>query len=125
MVRHGLKQVLLESGEVDLVDELSEGREVVRRLRESVYDVVVLDTSLAGRYGTELLAEIEMVSPGLPVLLLSCSREDHTDIRLREAGAHGRLTKAEAPRHLVPAVRTLISGGTYFETPQTAKHRSA
>ena len=125
VVRHGLKQVLLESGEVDAVDELQEGRQVVRHLRESAYDALILDAALTRSCGKELLTEIGMVAPGIPVLLLSYTGEDHCDVRLREAGVLGNLTKAQAPQHVVPAVRALIAGGSYFELPADCEHQSA
>lgn len=125
VVRHGLKQVLLESGDVDAVDELEEGREVIRTLRESEYDALVLDTALAGRGSTELLAEIRMVRPGLPVLLLSHCSGAHSTERLRDAGALGTLTKAQAPEHLLPAIRAVMGGGTYFMSPDEWSHPSA
>jgi len=115
----------LESGEVDVVDELEEGRQVVRHLRETECDALVLDKALAGRTGTELLAEIEMVRPGLPVLLLCHNAEAYNTTRFRAAGALGNLTKAQAPRHLVPAIRALLAGGTYFETPDGYIHQPA
>ncbi len=125
VVRHGLKQVLLESGEVDTVDEITEERQVVRHLRESKYDAVILDVALTRARGEELLSEIGMVAPGIPVLLLSYTGEDHCNARLREAGVLGNLTKAQAPRHVVPAVRALIDGRSYFELPADYEHQSA
>ncbi|MCX7787335.1 MAG: response regulator transcription factor [Spirochaetes bacterium] len=114
LIRKGLKQILGESLYIEKVEEAGDGEELMGLLRKGTYDVVVLDISLPGKDGLELLKDLKHQYPTLPVLILSIQPEEQYAIRALRSGASGCLNKASAPEELVAAIRRLASGGTYI-----------
>ncbi len=114
LIRKGLKQILGESLYIEKVDEAGDGEELMSLLRKGTYDVVVLDISLPGKDGLELLKDLKHQYPALPVLILSIQPEEQYAIRALRSGASGCLNKASAPEELVAAIRRLAAGGTYI-----------
>lgn len=114
LVRRGLCQILQESVPLIRLDELSEGTEVMQRMGACDYDVVILDISLPGRDGLEVLKDIHLQYPQIPVLILSIQSESQYALRALKLGASGCLNKASAPEELVDAVRQVIRGGRYI-----------
>ncbi len=110
IIRQGLKQILDESGEMSVTAEAANGGEALHKLREGEYDVVLLDISMPGKSGIEVLKQIKEEKPKLPVLILSIYPEDQYAVRLLKAGAAGYLTKESAPEELVKAVRRVAAG---------------
>lgn len=110
IIRQGLKQILDESGEMSVAAEAANGGEALHKLREGEYDVVLLDISMPGKSGIEVLKQIKEERPKLPVLILSIYPEDQYAVRLLKAGAAGYLTKESAPEELVKAVRRVAAG---------------
>jgi two-component system, NarL family, invasion response regulator UvrY len=113
VVREGIKQIL--SGHTDMVveDEAANGQEVLRKVMKNSYDLILLDISMPGKSGLEILEEIRALRPKLPVLILSMHPEEQYAVRMLRAGAAGYLTKASAPEELISAIRKVSKGGKY------------
>jgi DNA-binding NarL/FixJ family response regulator len=113
VVRQGLKQILQETHEMVVAGEALTGDEVLEKVRNESWDVVVLDISMPGRTGLEILKDLKHERPSLPVLVLSMYSEDQFALRVLKAGAAGYLTKESAPDELVKAIRKIVSGANY------------
>lgn len=116
ILRAGLKQVLSESGDIEVVAEAGTANEAIKRCRELDIDVLLLDISLPDRSGIEALQYIRKDSPRLPVLMLSMHREDQYAVRALKAGASGYLCKQSASDDLVNAVHILAKGKYYISS---------
>jgi DNA-binding NarL/FixJ family response regulator len=86
------------------VDEAADGQEVLDRVRRNAYNLVLLDISMPGRSGIEVLKDLKSEQPKLPVLILSMYPEDQYAVRALKAGASGYLTKESAAEELAAAV---------------------
>jgi DNA-binding NarL/FixJ family response regulator len=93
--------------------EAPDGRQALEHLRKTTWDVALLDITLPGRSGLDLLKEIEAEWPKLPVLVLSGHPEDQFALRVLKAGAGGYMTKESAPEELAKAIRKILAGGRY------------
>ncbi|MGD2146344.1 MAG: response regulator transcription factor, partial [Anaerolineae bacterium] len=113
VVRRGLVQILDEAPDMAVVGQASTGQEVLRVVRETDCDVLVLDISMPGGGGLEALKQLRSFRPGLPVLMLSVYPEKQYATRALAAGAAGYLTKEAAPAELVAAVSQVARGETY------------
>ncbi len=113
IVREGLKQILAEEMDFRVVDEAGDGQETMEKFRQNSYDIVLLDISLPGRDGLEVLKEIKQISPKTEVLILSMHPEEQYAIRALRAGAAGYLTKKSATTEIVSAIRAVSSGKKY------------
>ncbi|ODT75553.1 MAG: DNA-binding response regulator [Nitrosomonadales bacterium SCN 54-20] len=120
IVRQGLRQILTESGKIDLIAEAESGGEAMRQLREGEWSAVVLDISLPDRNGIEVLKQIRKECPKLPVLMLSMHEEGLYAIRALKAGASGYITKQSAPNELMAAINQVARGRKYL-TPAVAE----
>src|SRR6188474_3338054 len=105
IVRQGLRQILMESGEAIFIKEADCGSDAIRQVREGEWNVVVLDISLPDRSGIEVLKQIKKEYPKIPVLMLSMHEEGLYAIRALKAGASGYITKQSAPSELMAAIR--------------------
>lgn len=113
VVRQGLKRILQDTHEMVVAGEAVNGQEVLKKVRAEAWDVVILDISMPGHSGLDILKELEHERPKLPVLVLSMHSEDQFAMRVLRAGASGYLTKDSAPDELVKAVRKVARGGKY------------
>ena len=120
IVRAGLKEILADTGDIAVAGEATNGQEVLARVREHDYDVVVLDMSMPGRNGIELIKLVKAEKPGLRILVLSMHSEEQYAVRALKAGASGYLSKESAADQLVAAIRRIAGGGAYV-TPETAE----
>lgn len=120
VVREGLKRILAESGDVTVAAEAATVEEALAAVRARRCDIVLLDLSLPGRGGLDLLRDIKRERPKLPVLVLSIHGEDMFALRALRAGAQAYLTKESAPHELLVALRKVASGGRYL-TPGVAE----
>ena len=120
IVRLGLRQILESEDPGWHVEEAENGREALRKIRDAYWDVVVLDISMPGRNGLEVLKQLRRERSRLPVLILSMHAEEHYAVRVIRAGASGYLTKETAMDNLVAAVRALASGKRFI-TPSVAE----
>lgn len=119
VVRFGLKQILLDEYGALEVGEAADAHETLRLAHAHDWDLVVLDISMPGRSGLEVLKELKQTRPRLPVLILTTHPEEQYAVRVLKAGAAGYMTKESAPEHLVEAVRRVTAGGRYI-TPTLA-----
>jgi two-component system invasion response regulator UvrY len=113
IVRKGLKQILAETPDMVVADEASNGYEVLEKVRKNNFDVLLLDISMPGKSGLDILKELKAEKPKLPVLVLSMYPEEQYAIRVLRAGASGYLTKESAPDELVVAMRKVAQGKKY------------
>lgn len=113
VVRRGLRQILAETPDIMVGGEAPTAHDVLRLVREERWDVVVLDISLPGGNGIDLISDIRRERPGVPVLILTVYSEEQYAVRSIRAGAAGFLTKESAPELLIEAVRKVAGGGRY------------
>ncbi len=113
IVRRGLRQIVAEAHDLTVAGEAATADEVLVRVGERSWDAVILDLSLPGGNGLDLLAEVKRRRPDLPVLILTVHSEEQYAVRALRAGAAGYLTKESAPEQLVEAVRKVVRGGKY------------
>jgi two-component system, NarL family, invasion response regulator UvrY len=111
--RSGLKETLLKESDVDFVGEAETGQKALELARKQRWDVVILDITMPGKGGFEVLQELRRDLPKLPVLILSAHPEDQLALRLLKAGAAGYLTKDKAPQVLLFAIRKVLRGEKY------------
>ncbi len=110
VVRQGLKQIIAETSDMVVAEEVSNGWELFSKVRASSYDVVLLDISMPGVNGMDILRQLRNERPGLAVLILSIHPEEQYAVRALRAGASGYLTKESTPDELVAAIRKVSMG---------------
>ena len=113
VLRDGVKRVLDKQPGTVSFGEAGTAPEALRLAREQEWDVVVLDLTLGGRSGLEVLKELRQLRPRLPVLVLSMHSEEQYARRAFKAGAAGYITKDSPRAELVKAVKKVSEGGTY------------
>src|SRR5262245_62137395 len=114
VVRHGLKQILADEFKKATFGEARNAQEALNRIWKENWDVVVLDITMPGRSGLEVLREIKKSKPKLPVLVLSMHPEGQFAVRVLKRGASGYMTKESAPEELVGAIKKVLAGGRYI-----------
>jgi DNA-binding NarL/FixJ family response regulator len=114
IVRAGLRRIVEESGDMEVVAEASDGREALRQVERNKPDVAVIDISMPGLDGLEVVNQLGSRYPELPVLILTMHEEAQYVVRAIEAGAMGYMTKQSAPEQLVIAIRKVIQGSRYL-----------
>jgi two-component system invasion response regulator UvrY len=124
VVRQGLKLILADHFKKAVFGEACNATEALARVWKEKWDVVVLDITMPGRSGLEVLKEIKRSRPKLPVLILSMHPEDQFAVRLLKAGAAGYLTKESAGEELVGAIRKVVGGGRYI-SPSMAERMAS
>ena len=120
IVREGLKQILSEISDIKVVDEASDGYEILSKVWKNKYDVLLMDLSMPGRSGLEILEQLKAEKPDLPVLILSVHPEELYALRVLKAGASGYLSKESAQNELATAIRKVAAGKKYI-TPTMAE----
>ncbi len=120
MVRIGLKRVLSDVRDIEVVGEVQSGDEAVAKLKADRCDIVLLDINMPGKSGVDTLRELRAINPHIKVLVLSMYPEEQYAAPLLKAGASGYLTKETAPEQLVTAIRTVAAGRRYV-TPRFAE----
>jgi two-component system, NarL family, invasion response regulator UvrY len=113
VVRRGLKQIVNLEGDMTVTGEACDSQALLALVRKLPCDIVVMDISMPGRSGLEVLKELKQEHPRLPVLILSVHPEDQYAVRTLKLGASGYLTKECAPEELVRAIRKVMAGGRY------------
>lgn len=121
IVREGLKKILSEIADMEVIDEASTGKEIIEKVRKKKFDLIVLDISLPDRSGLDILKQLKRIKPHLPILILSVHSEEHYATRALRAGASGYLTKDRAPRELIKAIRKIFEGGRYITSSLAEK----
>lgn len=114
IVRDGLKSILQQLDGITLIGEAGDGNETLEQLNKQVYDILLLDISLPGKNGLEVLQLVKAKWPSIKVLMLSMYPQEQYAIRTLQLGASGYLTKDTASEELLLAVKRLSEGGKYI-----------
>jgi DNA-binding NarL/FixJ family response regulator len=113
ILRRGLSDILARELEGVICAEAGNAQEVIAQVRRQPCDLVILDITMPGRSGLDLLKDLKQLLPEVPVLILSMHPEDQYARRVLKAGAAGYMNKETAPKELVKAVRKVLAGGRY------------
>ncbi len=114
VVRAGLRRIVEEAGDMEVVAEAADGLEALRLAEETRPDVAVIDISMPGMDGLEVVSRLQGSSADLPVIILTMHEQEQYVVRGIAAGARGYVTKRSAPEELVKAVRKVHAGGRYL-----------
>ena len=121
IVREGLKRIIGDVADFQFTGEAADGTEVMKKVRELDFDVLVLDLSMPGRSGMELIKLVKAEKPKLRILVLSMHQETQYAVRAIKSGASGYLTKESAPALLEQAIRKIAAGGAYISAEVAEK----
>jgi DNA-binding NarL/FixJ family response regulator len=113
VVRRGLKEILLRELKDTICGEAANARWVLSAVKSQDWDLVILDVTMPGRSGLDVLKDLKKLRPKLPVLFLSIHPEDQLGKRALKAGASGYMNKESAPEELIKAIRKVLAGGLY------------
>jgi two-component system invasion response regulator UvrY len=113
IVREGLKQIVADTPDIIVAGEAKDGHEALDAISKNDFDVVLLDISMPGMSGLDVLKQLKSQKPHLRVLILSIYPEEQYAVRTLKAGASGYMTKESAPDELVAAIRKVSRGGNY------------
>lgn len=121
IVRKGLKEILADTSDMVVTGEAASGQEVLDKVSKNDYDVILLDITMPGRSGLDILRELKTQRPELNILVLSMHPEEQYAVRVLRAGASGYLTKESAPEELIVAIRKVAAGGRYVTSSLAEK----
>lgn len=116
VVREGVKQIVQDSRDIVVVSEAGNGQEVLKIIEEQEIDVVLLDISMPGRSGLDIMKQLKKLKPELHILILTMHPEEQYAIRAFKAGASGYLNKKSVPDELLTAIRKVSKGRKYFSS---------
>jgi len=119
LMRDGLKQILATAGDMIVAGEACDGFQTLDQVRVGAWDLLLLDMSMPGRSGVELIRQIKTEKPQLPILVLSMHKESEYAVRSIRAGAAGYLCKDSASQQLLHAIRAVAAGGRFI-SPEVA-----
>jgi DNA-binding NarL/FixJ family response regulator len=114
IVRRGIVQIISECDDIVVEGEASSGEEALKIARSKGFDVAILDISMPGRGGLEVIRDIRKTCPGIKVIVLSMHSEEQFAVRSLRDGASAYLTKSSADAELVPAIRAVATGRRYI-----------
>lgn len=121
ILRAGIKHLLSEHPDITVAGEAGNGQEVLSMVRAEPWDVLLLDMTMPGKSGIELIKQLKQIAPKLPILILSMHKEDVYAVRALKAGAAGYLCKDNAEDQLVTALRKVAGGGLYINAAVAEK----
>jgi two-component system, NarL family, invasion response regulator UvrY len=113
LFREGIKKIVATTSDIAVTAEASNGADVLAKLKEDTFHVLILDIAMPGKNGLDVLKEVKTAYPELPVLMLSMFPEEQFATRVLKAGASGYLTKESASDVLITALRRVAAGGKY------------
>jgi DNA-binding NarL/FixJ family response regulator len=114
LVREGLKKILREESDMNVIGEAGNATEVLLQMRDSKCDILLLDMNMPGRSGIDLISDLKIMRPMLKILVLSIHPEDRLALRTLKAGAAGYISKDTALDELVVAIRKIYTRGKYL-----------
>jgi two-component system invasion response regulator UvrY len=121
LMRAGLKRILKDEPDIKVIGEASNGFEVLELARKEKIDFIVLDLTMPGKNGLEIIKELKQINKNLFILILSMHPEDRFAVRALKSGASGYMTKESAPDELVNAIRKIIAGRKYISSALAEK----
>ncbi len=116
VVRRGIKQILSEESDMQVLGEASNSDEIFEQLYEKEWDLLILDITMPGKSGLDALIEIKQKKPGIKILILSMHPEEEIAFRALKSGADGYLNKESVPGELIKALRKVAAGGKYISS---------
>ena len=116
IVREGLVRIIDFEKDMVVVGKAKDASEAIRIISERKMDVVILDISMPGRSGLDIIKDLNKILPGIRIIMLSMYQEERFAVRAFKAGASGYLTKEMAPEEIVNAIRKVYSGGKYISS---------
>ncbi|RPI15904.1 MAG: DNA-binding response regulator [Ignavibacteriae bacterium] len=116
VVRRGIKQILSDDPEIEVTGEASDAEELMQQLYEKHWDVLILDITMPGKSGLDVLIELRQKKPEMKILILSMHPEEEVALTALKSGAAGYLNKSSVPGELVNAVKRINDGGRYITT---------
>src|SRR6056297_1981344 len=121
LMLEGIKRVLNREVDIKITGEASNGSDVMNMLVDKMPDIIILDLTMPGRSGLDLLKDIKVLNPDLPVLILSIHPEERFAVRCIKSGADGYLCKSGIVNQLTRAVRRIIKENRKYITPEVAE----
>jgi two-component system invasion response regulator UvrY len=121
IVRAGMKQIISEASDMKVADEAGDGRQLLHKIRTEKFDVVILDITMPHIDGLDVLKQLKIEKPKMPVIILSIHPESQYALRVLKAGASGYVTKTSAPDELINAIRKVNRGGKYISASVAEK----
>jgi DNA-binding NarL/FixJ family response regulator len=127
IVRAGLRRIIEDSGDIEVIAEAADGHEAVQKAHETMPDVAVIDISMPIMDGLEVVSQLHHYYPKMPILILTMHEEEQYVFRAISAGAKGYITKRSAPEQMVNAIRKVYAGGRYLSdsAAESLAHRLA
>jgi DNA-binding NarL/FixJ family response regulator len=113
IMRRGLKEILVRELKDAVCGEAKNAQQALAEIQNQDWDLVILDVTMPGRSGLDLLRDLKRQQPKLPVLVLSMHPEDQYGKRVLKAGASGYMNKEVAPEELIMAIKKVLAGGRY------------
>ena len=113
-MRAGIKQILNDYPDFSVIESAVDGQDLLKKVRKNKYDIILLDITMPGRSGLDILKQLKIEKPQIPVLILSIHPEEQYAIRTLKAGASGYLNKEAAVDELVEAIQRVFRGGKYI-----------
>ncbi|MGA2591266.1 MAG: response regulator transcription factor [Bryobacteraceae bacterium] len=120
ILRRGLKEILMHEMEGAVCSEAKDAQEALTQVQRGDWDLVILDVSMPGRSGLDVLTDLKAARPKLPVLVLSMHPDDQYGKRALRSGASGYVNKDSEPEELIKAIRKVLAGGRYV-SPKLAE----
>ena len=121
IVRAGMKQIISEASDMKVADEAGDGRQLLHKIRTENFDVVILDITMPHIDGLDVLKQLKIEKPKMPVIILSIHPESQYALRVLKAGASGYVSKTSAPDELINAIRKVNRGGKYISASVAEK----